>query len=618
MNASHAAPAALLFLAAAASSTVHAQQIIDGGSTVTVPGTNSSPWSFSGRLIVGDATSGTLSIGAGGIVSSTHANVGDDAGSTGTITVSGAGSRWSTAYASSEPGELGMILGNLGAADLTISGGGAVHSGSHLYLGYGATGSASVTVTGAGSRLSTYFILNAGYAAGSTASVTITDGGTAAPSGVGIGLDGTGHLLVSGTGSNITTNAGDISFGGLNSTMRVEQGGTATSFRHMQLFSNSAAVVTGSGSTVTVPQNFRLNGTSTFTVENGAKLSTTSTAANPNYVGYDTSSDTAMKVTGTGSQWAASSEIVVARAGSSSNRGESSLTIADGGNVTIAGGTGRLVLGGGNYSTGTLNIGEGGAAGTLAASEVTVSSTSSLRAGQVNFNHDDTATFSVPLNGARLGVAKNGTGTTILTGASSYGQATIVNAGSLYNNGSLGATAVTVAAGAAFGGSGTHTGSILLQDGAVLEPGAAGEAGTLSSGSATLAAGSGISLHLSNVEAGAGQGWDLISLAGALVLDGTVQDPIVLTLEVAGSLFGFDPAQDHAFTIATAAGGISGFSADAVEIDAAGIPDSPAGIWSLGQSGNSLILSYSAVPEPSSSLMIALSASAALLKRRRK
>ena len=64
------------------------------------------PWNVGGQLSVGDTLVGTMSINGGSDVSNTDGYVGNNAGSNGTVTVTGAGSTWANS------GELRM--GNSG------------------------------------------------------------------------------------------------------------------------------------------------------------------------------------------------------------------------------------------------------------------------------------------------------------------------------------------------------------------------------------------------------------------------------------------------------------------------------------------------------------------------
>jgi autotransporter-associated beta strand protein len=92
-------------------------------------------------------------------------------------------------------------------------------------------------------------------------------------------------------------------------------------------------------------------------------------------------------------------------------------------------------------------------------------------------------------NGAVLSVGKYGSGNLTLSGANTYTGTTIVNAGRLNVNGSLGSGAVTVMSGGSLGGNGELGGVTTVQSGATLSPG--GSVGTLTiNNDVTLAAGS--------------------------------------------------------------------------------------------------------------------------------
>jgi len=70
-----------------------------------------------------------------------------------------------------------------------------------------------------------------------------------------------------------------------------------------------------------------------------------------------------------------------------------------------------------------------------------------------------------------FGLTKNGLGTLSLTGINTYSGATMVSAGTLVVNGTLGGGAVNVAAGAMIGGTGTIGGPVTVEAGATLSPG---------------------------------------------------------------------------------------------------------------------------------------------------
>jgi len=103
--------------------------------------------------------------------------------------------------------------------------------------------------------------------------------------------------------------------------------------------------------------------------------------------------------------------------------------------------------------------------------------------GNLAFNRSDPVTFPGIVSGTGS-LNQNGLGTLILTGSSNYTGATAVSAGTLQVNGVLGTTAVTVQSGATLAGQGTIGGSVTIQDGGHLAPGATAQ--TLGVGSLLL------------------------------------------------------------------------------------------------------------------------------------
>ncbi len=623
---SHPLPSTLfLALATLVPAVYAADEVIDGGSTVSVPGSQSSPWDIDGALIVGDSGTGTLSIGAGGVVNSVDGFLGNTLStSNGTVTVSGSGATWNVTRGGTL-GDIGLMVGRVGNGELVVSNGGAVNLGlANTTLGSveGAVG--KLTVTGAGSSFVTAGTIRIGLGAGT---LEVLDGATvSADRGVKADSFGSGHFTVSGPGSLLTTGTAahidlrTVTDGG--SSLTISNGGKVETTSNVNIgnFSNLltqtpgnvVASVNGAGSSLKVGNVTIQKGT--LDIEAGAVVTT----SGPSHIARDRDQNGSVRISGEGSSWTATNDgtgpingdfLVGSQTGSTGT-----LTLSDGGAFTHQTSSGALkAIGLGSLSAGqgTLNIGEGGKAGHLYASEVK-SGTNVNSNAVVNFNHTDDITFSPNITGTRMSVTKEGSGTTTLTGANTYSQATTVNEGALLVHGSLGATVVTVSSGATFGGNGVHTGTISLQG--TVSPGAS--TGTFTTGAATFAGGAGYFWELGDAAGEAGSGWDLLDITGTLAFSATEADPFLLTLAKAGDLFGFDPSQDHDFVIATA-GSISGFSADAFTIDAAGIPESLPGLWSVAQDDNSLVLSYTAaIPEPSSAAFGALGL-LTLLRRRR-
>ncbi|MBK3786910.1 autotransporter outer membrane beta-barrel domain-containing protein [Paraburkholderia aspalathi] len=148
-----------------------------GVGVVNVTGAGAS-WTVGGNgvLTVGFDGNGTLTIADGGTVngsSSPDTYVGQNAGSTGTVTVTGAGSTWTV---NGGP----LAVGFNGSGTLIIANGGAVSSSS-AYLGEMAGSIGTVTVTGAGATWTDTGVLYIGYIGSGT--LTIAEQGQVSATG---------------------------------------------------------------------------------------------------------------------------------------------------------------------------------------------------------------------------------------------------------------------------------------------------------------------------------------------------------------------------------------------------------------------------------------------------
>ena len=185
---------------------------------VTVDGAGSR-WSNGLELLVGYQGTASLSVTNGTIVSNSmggndalyRTNIGSESGSSGTVTVSGAGS-----ILTSNPD---IHVGHSGSGVLNIIGGGTVsgYTGtdyySSSYIGYNSGSAGTVTVNGAGSVLTGGYAHYIGYSGNGT--LNITRGGAVTsnapsygmdwsygtPSYVGYNSGSTGVVTVNGTGS---------------------------------------------------------------------------------------------------------------------------------------------------------------------------------------------------------------------------------------------------------------------------------------------------------------------------------------------------------------------------------------------------------------------------------
>jgi len=239
------------------------------------------------------------------------------------------------------------------------------------------------------------------------------------------------------------------------------------------------------------------------------------------------------------------------------------------------------------------------------------------------------ATDTVTFDGAGTVVLGGGTeksfssATTIASGTVELAQGTSftgsgnwqVSAGArLRVNGSFNGSGTLTLNGGTLTGSGTVTKALTLDAGDRIAPGV--DVGSIELiGAQTWSGGGGYEWQLSNPEGVAGTDWDFVKITGSLNIAATAQSRF--TIYVSGfDLSGFDGNLDYDWIIATASAGISGFAASDFLIDASGL--AAAGTFSVRQDGNSLVLSYAAVPEPRTIalMMLAMGVIAVVLKKR--
>lgn len=209
---------------------------IDNGGTAQVVG--STPPSF-GLLTVGSGNAGSIEISAGGKLDSSSFGIfGENAGSSGTLGISGTGSSL-TLFRE-------LRFGRLGSATVLIENGGVLESntsGSQIdtIIAENTGSVGSVTIQGAGSSWQANDDLRiampatgAGGASGGTAELTVAAGGTLSSQGgtLSRGDVADATVTVTGTGSQWDTNGFDIFVGSGTGDSRavlvVEEGGRIT------------------------------------------------------------------------------------------------------------------------------------------------------------------------------------------------------------------------------------------------------------------------------------------------------------------------------------------------------------------------------------------------------
>lgn len=130
----------------------------------------------------------------------------------------------------------------------------------------------------------------------------------------------------------------------------------------------------------------------------------------------------------------------------------------------------NLGNGANSYDVTIAGLNSGATNGTVRVTNLsTGSGTATLTVG-TDLNPVDSLFAGVIQDGttAKVALTKDGSGTLTLTGANTYTGDTLVNAGTLLVNGSLGATDVTVKSGAILGGTGSIGGSLHFEAGAKL------------------------------------------------------------------------------------------------------------------------------------------------------
>ena len=512
-----------------------------GTVTVTDPG---SAWNINGgQLVVGGflgPSSGTLIVQNGGTVSNTEGSIGYASGSTGTATVSGAGATWTNS------GDL--YIGRNGTGTLNIASGGTVSNVVGRVGGCeacGTSGVGTVTVSGAG----TTWTNSAGLAIGAsgTGQVTIAGGGQVltGPSGgfLGVLAGATGTMTVTDPGS--TWNISDqLTVGGAGSGMLIVQNGGTVTNAAGTIGSSSGSIgavsVTGTGSTWTSSGNVTvgLAGTGALTVAGGGAVNVgggTGTVVVANQVGsignLNIGAAQGSPAVAPGTLNAAAVQFGAGTGALNFNHTASGYvfapTISGPGAVNVFAGTtiftaNNAYTGGTTISGGTLQLGNGGASGTISGNVA--------NNGVFAINRSDAFTFANVISGTGV-LEQLGPGTTTLTAANTYTGGTTVSAGTLRlgSGGSLAPTGALIVNGGTFDLNGNNQTVGALS----------GTGGILALGNGTLTTDSASNTTLATQITGAGgltkQGLGTLNLTGTNTYTGPTS-VTAGTMAVNGSL----------------------------------------------------------------------------------
>lgn len=306
------------------------------------------------QIFVGDSGTGSLTIQNAATINLQSAFIGNNAGSTGTVTVTDAGSKWNSTDTSNGTivgfngiGTFNALGGAISTAN-TIVGFGASSSGnvtvdgaatwsqtgaaplSALFVGYGGTGSFAVQSGGTVNAVDTYV----GHLAGSNGAVTVTDPGSSWSSSgsIFVGNFGTGTFNL--LGGTATSTLDTILGYNAGSTGTINVDGAGATFPTWT--ANRDIVIGGNG-------NSQPGGTGIFNVRNGGVVN----ANHDTVISASSGATGTVTVRDANSQWLAANNIFIGGVGTGT------FNVLNAGSVTASADTSLGTFAG---SSGTLNV----------------------------------------------------------------------------------------------------------------------------------------------------------------------------------------------------------------------------------------------------------------------
>jgi T5SS/PEP-CTERM-associated repeat protein len=301
------------------------------------------PWTNSTNPRIGNTGAGTLAVDGGSQLNSGVSYLGDQPGSTGTATVTGAASKWTNGS--------GLTVGRSGSGALHLEAGGQVSS-NYGSLGSLAGSTGTATITGVGSKwtsMSSLFVGQSGSGA-----LTVEDGG---------------HV----TADTLYASLGDLHGNG---TIASTKGAVLDADLQFNATHPAEAVLGfGAGGALTVTAaggslGAGYKGLGRLTISDGVEVSNFT-----GYLGYRAGSTGTAKIVGAGSKWTNNSVLNIGYSGSGSLRVEAGgeVSSAYGSLGNNSGATGMATITGagskwtniaelwvGNFGSGSLRVEAGG------------------------------------------------------------------------------------------------------------------------------------------------------------------------------------------------------------------------------------------------------------------
>lgn len=419
------------------------------------------------QLYIGQTGTGAVQVTNGSLFTDSHLWLGYNAGSSGTLSATGPNSSVNVSG--------NLHVGHEGTGVFSLSEGAGFY-GIYAFVGSNSADSkGSLTLDGAGTTFTLNNDLHVGLNGTGTLSVTNGARGSTSQLLLGTNIGTVGTAMVSGAGSSWLaysylsighdgSGTLDITNGGV-----VSGGYTYGSFVGNEATGSGTVNVKGAGSQFSVSElSVGYRGTGVLNVTDGA----TAAASGFTALGYLFGSNGAATISGAGS--VLNSPYVYV-----GHYGTGTLTLSNGGAVN----TNAFYIGGDNIfagtGDGTVNIGAASGSAPVAPGQINAAAVQfGDGTGRLVFNHtSQNYNFAPVIAGPGEVIVE--AGTTILSGANTYAGFTTVNGGTLLVTGSTNPSGlIWVNQGGTLGGTGT-VGHVFVADFATLAPGMTNSIGTL-------------------------------------------------------------------------------------------------------------------------------------------